>query len=181
MNFGFLSVFLSQRSCRGAGLISELGLSLAQCFISLSPLRSAQEPSLMMLSFVLVWAFFLAWGVGGRGGCVVGTRLVAHEGAAALRLPCKLVSLYTVTTLHLSVRSVMQKWMTSLKHHCILSSSLFMCVHSCIFKIKDCWKHFKSDFSTLFSWILSFYSPIYIAASFTAVYFSLYVSNRLQK
>lgn len=34
-----------------------------------------------------------------------------------------------------------------------------MCVHLCLFKPKDCWKNFKSDLSTPFSWILSFYSP----------------------
>ena len=34
----------------------------------------------------------------------------------------------------------------------------FMCVPLCMFKIKDCWRNVKSDFSTPFSWILSFHS-----------------------
>lgn len=37
VNFGFPSVFLSQTSCGDAEMTSELVLSLAQCFISLSP------------------------------------------------------------------------------------------------------------------------------------------------
>lgn len=56
--------------------------------------------------------------------------------------------------LHLSARSIVHKWMTSLKLHCILS---FSCVYVSIsvFKIKDFWRNFKSDFSVPFSWNLS--------------------------
>lgn len=83
LNFGFplqahfgvpFSVSLSKKSCGGAGVISELSLTLPQCFTSHSPPQSAQGPGLMMLLFVLVW--FLISGVRGRGACVVETLLL---------------------------------------------------------------------------------------------------------
>lgn len=79
-------------------MISELNLSLPQCFISHSPPQSPQGPGLMMLSFVLVW--FLISGVRGREACVVETPVLgsSNEGATALRLPGKLTPVYSVTT-----------------------------------------------------------------------------------
>lgn len=127
LNFGFpFSASLSKKSCGGAGVISELSLTLPQCFTSHSPPQSVQGPGpgLMMLLFVLVW--LLISGVRGRGACVVETLLLrsANEGATALRVPCKLAPVCTLLVLLCQpVRYVMQKF---LKH--LLLSLPCVCV-----------------------------------------------------